>query len=200
MNEQGAKLWSQMINDTSSSGMLNRAMQYTLYNLQEMVAQPFQIDTPQYRIISLDQLDGYAQSLEEETVAIYLQMSNRLPGQAILMLTLADALQLAEWLIDEPVNAAGELDALMSSALAEIGNIMLASFLSALSQILRTSILLSPPAVIVDMLATVLEVVATAAAVVTDEITLLETDFKHENSDLRIRFWLLPDPVGMMGI
>jgi chemotaxis protein CheC len=198
MNEEGTKLWLQMINDTSSSGMLNRAMQYTLYSLQEMVAQPFQIDTPQYRIISLDQLDVYVQSLEEETVAIYLQMSDQLPGQAILMLTLTHALQLAEWLIDEPVNAIDELDALMSSALAETGNIILASFLSALSQILHTSILLSPPAVIVDMLATVLEVVVTVAAVATDEITLLETDFKHENSDLHIRFWLLPDPISMM--
>ena len=45
----------------------------------------------------------------------------------------------------------------------------------------------------VDMVATVFEAVAMSAAAVTDELLIVEADFVNVESDLSIRFWVLPN-------
>ena len=195
MTEHAYHLWRALTADTSPEGTLQKALQYTQYNMKEMVQQPFQIEWLDCQTHMLDKLNEYTLSPEDETVAVYLQIGDTLAGHALLIVSMADAYQLVAWLLEEPVDTSQSLDPLMSSALAEAGNVMVASFLNALSQLHKqTSILPSPPAVIVDMLATVMQVVATAVASASDEVTIIEADFKHEDSDLMIRFWLIPDP------
>lgn len=195
MSEQAYHLWRQLTQDTSPNGILQKALQYTQYNLKEMIKESFQIEWIDCKTHTLDQLNEYALSPEDETVAVYVKIGETLLGHALLVISMADAYQLVAWLLEEPIDSSQSLDPFMSSALAEAGNVMVASFLNALSQLSRQiSILPSPPTVIVDMLATVMEVVATAVATESDVVTIIEADFKHTESDLLIRFWLLPDP------
>ena len=195
MSDEAYYLWRKLTQSTSSGSSLNKALQYTQYNLQTLVSQPFMVEDINCQTCTLDQLNQYVHSPEDETVAVYLQIGDTLLGHAVIIIPMMDAWQLAEWLLQEPVIHDEGIDPLMSSALAETGNVMIASFLNALSQLNKqTSILPSPPAVIVDMLATVMQVVATAVASSFDEVTIIEADFRHVASDLFIRLWLLPDP------
>lgn len=195
MSEQAYHLWRKLTQNTSSTGSLSKALQYTQYNLQTLVSQPFTVEEISCQTCTLDQLNRYVHSPEDETVAVYLQIGDTLLGHAVIVIPIMDACQLAEWLLQEPVTLAEGIDPLMASALAETGNVMIASFLNALSQLnQQTTILPSPPAVIVDMFATVMQVVATAVASAFDEVTIIAADFKHTASDLSLRLWLLPDP------
>ena len=195
MSEQAYHLWRKLTQNTSTNSSLYKALQFTQYNLQTLVNQPFAVEDISCQTCTLDQLSRYVPSPEDETVAVYLQIGDTLLGHAILIIPMVDAYQLAEWLLQEPLAPTGEIDPLMSSALAETGNVLIASFLNALSQLNKqTSILPSPPAVIVDMFATVMQVVATAVASAFDEVTIIASDFKHTNSNLSLRLWLLPDP------
>mgnify|MGYP002713044686 CR=1 FL=1 len=195
MSEQAYQLWRQLTQDTSPDGILQKALQYTQYNMKGLITESFQVEWIDCQTHTLDKLNEYTHAPEDETVAVYLKIGDTLAGHALLVFSMADAYQLVAWLLDEPVDTTLSLDPLMSSALAELGNVMVASFLNAFSQLHKqTSILPSPPAVIVDMLATVMEVVATAVAATSDKVTIIEADFKHEHSDLLIRLWLLPDP------
>ncbi len=195
MSEQAYHLWRKLTQCTASKSCLHRALQFTQYNLQTLVDQSFEVEDVTCHTCMLDQLSEFVPSPEDETVAVYIQIGDTLLGHAILIIPMANAYQMAEWLLHEPVTPSGNIDPLMSSALAETGNVLIASFLNALSQLNEhTSILPSPPAVIVDMFATVMQVVATAVATTFDEVTIIEADFKHTTSDLFIRLWLLPDP------
>jgi chemotaxis protein CheY-P-specific phosphatase CheC len=61
------------------------------------------------------------------------------------------------------------------------------------AEFIGTPLRLSPPAVMVDMVATVFEAVAMSAAAVTDELLIVEADFVNVDSDLSIQFWVLPN-------
>ncbi len=193
MCNQGKALWRQLMCDTSKESLLRTALNYTRYGFNQLIGHSLDILRIQVSTYSLQRVVEYTQSPEAETVAVHLRIGDTLPGQAILVLSMPDAMQIVNWLMDDLPDPITELNALASSALAETGNVLLASFLNALSQLTRQSILLSPPTVVVDMLATILEVVVTNAAPFTNELTIIETEFQHTESDLRLRFWMLPE-------
>lgn len=194
MTELSTPLWRLLINNVSEPGYLQTALQFTLYCLEEMTGQKFEISTIRYHETYLDQLDQVVQLPGLTTVAVYLGIQEMLKGHAVFLLKNRDAMRLANWLLDEPVQLSEELDPIFSSALAEMGNIMLSSFLNAISQLEHDAILPMPPTVIVDKLATVLPVIAITVAPYDDQVNIIETEFKLKSSELSLRFWLIPDP------
>jgi chemotaxis protein CheC len=195
IDRQQAELWSKIINSTSHEGMLHMAMRHTAHNLTDMVENPFKIDNLRVETLSLSQLSLYANDPESETVGVYLLIDDELLGEAVLILSLADAMYLADWLLEVRPGTTTKLGEMERSALAEAGNLVLSSFLNALAEFTDTPLRLSPPAVMVDMLATIFEMVAVSAAPVTDELLIVETDLMNVESNLSIQFWILPDPV-----
>jgi len=194
-SEQQSELWLNIISGASTEGVLRIAMRQVAHNLTEMIRRPFETSKMRIETIPINRLTAYTDDPEAETVGIYLLSGDDLPGQAILILSLNDARQLVDWLLKRPPGASVKLDSLERSVLAEIGNLTLSSFLNAVAVFTGKHLRPSPPAVMVDMLAAVLETVVTAVAAVTDELLIIETDFVNVESSLSIRFWLLPDPI-----
>ena len=52
----------------------------------------------------------------------------------------------------------------------------------------------SPPALMVNMLGAILDVIITPVAAVRDDLLIIETDFEDIKGTTRGRFWVLPDP------
>ena len=52
----------------------------------------------------------------------------------------------------------------------------------------------SPPAVMVDMLGAILDVIVTPVAAVRDDLLIIETVFRDSRRAIEGRFWVLPDP------
>jgi chemotaxis protein CheC len=192
--KQQIELWLKIISNTSAEGPLYTIMRHVAYNLGNMVGRPFQIDNLRIKTLPLSRLSAYTDDPEAETVGIYLFISKDLLGKALLILTLDDAMYLADWLLEARPGATTKLGPLECSALAEFGNLTLSSFLNAVAEFTGTSLRLSPPAVMVHMLATVFKVLARSAAAMADELLIVETDFVNVDRDLSIQFWVLPDP------
>jgi chemotaxis protein CheC len=131
-----------------------------------------------------------------ERVGIYLVLGSGLRGQAILILPLDSALNLADLLMGEQPGTATYLGIVERSALAEVGNMAVSYFLNAVSTISETPELLrpSPPAVMVDMLGAILDVIVTPVAAVRDDLLIIETAFRDSAGAIQGRFWVLPDP------
>jgi chemotaxis protein CheC len=189
-----AELWSRLISGVSPEGALRLAMQHTAYSLSDLLRRPIKIDSLRFKTIPISQLAAYADDPEAETVGVYVLTGDDLPGQAILILSPDDAMYVADWLLEARPGTTTRLGPLEYSTLAELGNLTLSSFLNAVAEYSRTPLRPSPPAVIVDMLAAVLEVVATSVAAITDELLIIETAFVNTESSVLIRFWVLPDP------
>jgi chemotaxis protein CheC len=170
-------------------------MKHTGHSLNSLVHESFTLANIQIRHLPFEELhQEYLERPEEKTVAIYLRISDDLPGHALLVLNFPEALSLVDLLLDMSLGTTAVLDEMTTSALAETGNIALTSFLNAVAQLSHREIRPSPPAVVVDMLATVLEVMVTAVASYADELCIIEADFSCcINQDLTIRFLVLPN-------
>ena len=186
-------LWDEVFQRASSDeNILQIAMESAGSSLGKFVGRPFQVEDVRIKELSFTQLTSYTNLSETETVAIYVRIFEDLPGWAVFILPLADALYLVDWLLELKPLTTHSLDSLATSALAEIGNIVLTSFLNAISKLTQHMIRPSPPAVSVDMLATVLEVIVSAVVTITDKPFIIETNFVNVDHGLAIQFWVLP--------
>jgi chemotaxis protein CheC len=185
-------LWLEVINNTAPEGVLHTAMRHTARSLTDMVDHSFDLKNLRVETLPIGQLGLRADDPETETVGVYLLMGDDLPGEAILILSLEDAMYLADWLLEQRPGTTTHLSDLECSALAEAGNQVLSSFLNALSEFTGTPLRLSPPAVMVDMLATIFEAIAMSAGATTNELLIIETELVNIESDLSLQFWVLP--------
>jgi chemotaxis protein CheY-P-specific phosphatase CheC len=189
--------WPTLIGHRSANGRLRLAIRHVAHTLSDMVNRPFKVNNLSLETTPLNQLITEADDPEAETVGVYLRTGDDLPGQAILILSLADAMYMTDWLLELRPGTTGKLSPLARSALAETGNLMISSFLNAAAESTSRPLRLSTPQVMVDMLATTLQVVATSVATVTDDLFIIKTEFVNLDSSLSIRLWLLPDPASL---
>jgi chemotaxis protein CheC len=194
IDQQQVELWAEMLNNTSVEGMLHTTMRHVALNLSDMIGRPVVIDNLGLETLPVSHLNVFTDNPEAETVGVYLLIGDELLGEAILILSLADAMQLADWLLEVEPGTTSNLGSLERSALAELGNVMLSSFLNSMADFTGIPMRPSPPTMALDMLASILEAVAMSMAAVTEEVLIIKTDFISVNGDLPIRFWVLPDP------
>ncbi len=189
-------LWAKIIDDAVPGSILCRAMKNVAQSISQMAAQPVDLDCATIDTVSLKALDALGDELGVETVGVYLLlMDEPLTGEAILIFSPDNALKLVDWLLEESPGTTTQLDSLASSALSELGNQALSTFLNTVADVAALPLRPSPPTVVVDTLDVIFEAVALAAAGVTDELLLIKTRFDHKESSLSFELWLVPDLV-----
>jgi chemotaxis protein CheC len=80
------------------------------------------------------------------------------------------------------------------SALSEIGNLTGAFFLNAIAELTNISSHPSPPAVMVDMVGSILDVVVATMGAISDQVLMFKAAFKIGERKLQADFWIIPDP------
>jgi chemotaxis protein CheC len=185
--------WPGVLNDISTEGILHTAMRHVAYNLTEMVGRPIKAEGLHIETVSISQLEMSSRTPESEAVGIYLLIDGDLSGECILVLCPDDAMYLADWLLEVRPGTTTRLGDIERSALAELGNQALSSFLNAIADLTGKPLRLSPPAVIVDMLGVIFEAVAMSADTASDDLLIIKTYFVNTDSSLRFQFWVLPD-------
>ena len=187
------ELWSQIIYNELPDGCICEPLEETAARLENLVGLPFDVNCMHTKNIPFDQLASYAESPDQQAVAIFLHISDDLPGWAMFIMDYPEAMILVDLLLNQPIGTADDLHPLACSALSEVGNVVLATLLNNISD--TTSLVLRPsvPSVIVDRLATIMEVGAFSVASPAAELVVIETEYHNDDHDIFIRFWLLPD-------
>lgn len=194
INPPQVELWSKIVDDISTEGMLLTAMRQVARDLTEMTGRPIELNGLDIETLPVNRLGTLAGDPEAETVGIYLLLTDeKLSGEAILLMQPEEALRLVDWLLEAHPGTTTRLGGLERSALSEFGNQALSSFLNAVADLAGIPLRLSPPTVVVDMLAVILEAVAMTAAVMADELLIIKTDFVNNERSLKAQFWVVPD-------
>jgi chemotaxis protein CheC len=89
------------------------------------------------------------------------------------------------------------LGSMERSALGEVGNITTGYFLNRVATIMHWDARPSPPAVIVDMVGAILNVVTATVAGVSDEVLMLQGTFMRAGREVEVIFWIVPDTNSM---
>ena len=186
--------WHDMMPGSELEEVVCAAMQGAARNLSAMIGRAINIDTQNVETVTLGQIFEYAGDPEAEMIGIYLLIDGDRKGQSVLIMPMVSALKLVDLLMGMPLGSTEDLDEMGNAALGEVGNMMVSGFLNAMAAVTGLELRPSPPAVMVDMLGAILNVVASSVAAVSDEALIIDAALRDADKAVEVRLWVLPDP------
>ena len=159
--------------------------------LSGMLGKSVDISVPNAFVLPMAEAVGSIGDAESEATGVVLGIVGEMPGSVLLLFTPKDAELMCGLL---GVEAGSEYGI---SALMEIGNIVGASYINALGQMIGMELEPTPPAAATDMLGAIVQTVLAERAGAGDVALLLDSDLVVEGEDCSVSFLLVPDQGGV---
>ncbi len=160
--------------------------------IARMVGARIDMSVPNVKLLEVSEL-GTAVGNEDDTIiGIFLEVQNDISGSMMFLLDIESGHYLVNTLMGRDISYNEDFDEMDLSALKEVGNIIAASYLTALSTLTKMSIAPSVPYIAVDMAASILSVPAIMFGMMGDNALLIQTEI---NADVAINgyFILMPE-------
>ena len=145
--------------------------------IASMLGLRIDMNVPKVELMDASKLGSAICPEDEIIVGIFLEVQTDIEGSMMFLLKMGSAQYLVNKLMMRDADYKAEFDEMDLSALKEIGNIIAASYLSALSGMTRLTITPSIPYIAVDMAASILSVPAIQFGQFGDNALLIETEF-----------------------
>ena len=165
--------------------------------LSGMVDQPVLIETMGVEQVTLAEAQDLAGNPQDTVAAVYLEFEGDLNGNIVLVFDVPSALVLVDLLMLQEPGTSTEIDDMAISALGEVGNQAGSAFLNALADAMGLTVMISPPAVLIDMAAAVLNTIVAQASMESDEVIAIRTSFSVSGQALTGFFLVLPDAASL---
>ena len=162
-----------------------------------MVGRELSVSQPQVRLIPLADVPNMLGGPENEAVGIYLRAQGEMSGQLMLVLAYEKALELVDLMMGEASGTTHTLGRIERSALAELGNLTGTFFINAVSAWVGFGARPTPPAVMVDMVGAILDVIVATHGGVGQQVLMLQVSFMDEARAVQADFWVIPDPAAL---
>lgn len=163
--------------------------------LATMLNTKVDMTVPKVALVEFSEM-GETMGGEEQIMAgIYLSISGDITGSIMFLLEEKSAHELVAKLMGTTADDFVEgqpFSEIEQSALSEIGNIIVGSYLNSLSMLTNLKIIESVPSLAVDMAEALLSVPAIEFGMVGDQMLLIQTSFS-EDTELNGYFVLVPD-------
>jgi chemotaxis protein CheC len=130
---------------------------------------------------------------EAEAVGIYLRSEGLLAAQFLIAVPYQKAMELADLLMDQPVGTTTQMGNMERSALAEVGNLSTAFFLNSVDTIIGLGARPTPPAVMVDMLGAIIDIIISTTGGSVEQVSLLHSTLLQGGQDTQAELWMIPD-------
>lgn len=159
----------------------------------EMVGRAVKSGKPMASLVPILKIPNYIGGPDDDAVGIYLRFDGDLEGQVMLIVPYSKAYELVDLLVGEKPGTTQELGSLEKSAMGELGNLCASFFLNSLAKSIGASFRPTPPAVMVDMVGAILDIVVATTGGVDEHILLLHSAFADESRFIDVDFWVIPD-------
>ena len=164
------------------AGLLNRRI---TMSVPDASAVPFN------NIINI--LDGP----ETLVAGMLVDFSGDMSGYILLLLGMKDAMAMVSQALGEPARDTSEPDFSLTDmerdTLVEIANILVGSFLSAISTLSGLRVMPSVPQISIDMLGAILSIATIEYGRIGETVLFLKTQFKDPDGEIAGHFFLIPD-------
>jgi len=174
--------------------MAGEGIQHAVQGLSQMTGQLITVTQPEVTLVELSEIPSLLGGPENEAVGVYLRAEGEMAGQIMLIFPYERALKLVDLLLDQPEGTTQQMGAYERSALAEVGNLTGSFFLNAVASMLGMEARPTPPAVMVDMVAAILDVIIATAAGVSEHVLMISATFMQGGREAEASFWVIPDP------
>ncbi len=162
-------------------------------SLAKMIDKKVDMAVPEVKILGFDRVSQILGGEEILVVGILLNVTGDITGNMMFILDINAARKLINILLGSNDETNLNFNELELSALKEIGNILTASYLSALAGLTNLKILPSVPELAIDMAGAILSVPAIEFGKVGDSVLYIETEFSEGITRVFGDFLLIPD-------
>ncbi len=162
-------------------------------SLAKMIDKKVDMAVPEVKILGFDRVSQILGGEEIIVVGILLNVTGDITGNMMFILDINAARKLINILLGSNDETNLNFNELELSALKEIGNILTASYLSALAGLTNLKILPSVPELAIDMAGAILSVPAIEFGKVGDSVLYIETEFSEGITRVFGDFLLIPD-------
>ncbi len=161
--------------------------------LSSLIGQPVRIQVPEVRIMGYNEAIEWIGGPEEITAGVLVKMSGQINGIMLSVQQLDFVNLVLENMLGRGVENYYGLHEMETSALVEIGNIMISTFINALSTLADIDITLTVPAFTVDMQGAIMAVPMAEYGGQSDYIMTIGGNFVCGGKVVPCRLLLSPD-------
>lgn len=162
-------------------------------SLSQMLGCEVRITLPEVRIMGYNEAIDWIGGPEAITAGVLVGISGELNGIMLSVQPLEFVNLIMNHMLDKKLTSYEEMEDLERSALIEIGNIMISTFINALSGLANISVELSVPSMTVDMQGAILAVPMAEYGGQTDYLMTIGANFMINNHEVPCRLLLSPD-------
>jgi chemotaxis protein CheC len=176
--------------------------------LSQLLGCPVEIDIPKAELVSIYELDTYYGDADSSYTAVFASSDSEDPFHFMLLVSEAEVGKLVSLLVSKQFGMQADVASMpqdmIDSALGEIGNIILGSFLNSVNGLLGVTSGITTPSVTHDMLASILSVVSAMfgqygdIALVTKSNLDVETEGESDSLDASILLASEPHALEML--
>ncbi|GLB29126.1 chemotaxis protein CheC [Lacrimispora amygdalina] len=163
---------------TALSSMLNKTVRMTL---------------PDVQILGYNEAIKFLGDPEEIVAAILVKMTGEINGLMLFILKMDFINEVLSSVMQEEIEDYYQLNVLETSALEEIGNIIISSYVNAMSTLSEVTINLSVPDIAVNMLGGILSVPMVEFGYQTDKMMMISGQFIIGGKVLHSDLLMMPD-------
>ncbi len=161
--------------------------------LSELIGREVRIQSPEVRIMGYNEAIEWIGGPEEITAGVLVRLSGQMSGVMLSVQKLDFVNLVLESMMDKKVKDYFGLYEMESSALIEVGNIMISTFINALSGLADVNVELSVPAFTVDMQGAIMAVPMALYGGQSDYILTIGGRFLCNGKEVPCRLLMSPD-------
>ncbi|WP_313187275.1 chemotaxis protein CheC [Lacrimispora sp.] len=161
--------------------------------LSSMLGKTVRMTLPDVQILDYNDAISFLGDPEEIVAAILVKMSGEINGLMLFVLKLDFINQVLSSLMQEEIEDYYQLNVLETSALEEVGNIIISSYVNAISSLSDVSISLSVPDTAINMLGGILSVPMVEFGYQTDKMMMISGQFIIGGKVLHSDLLMMPE-------
>jgi len=155
------------------------------------------MSVPEASVVPFNEIVNVLEGPETLVAGVLIDVSGDLNGYILLLLGMNDAMSMLAHALEEPerdtTDPDFDLTEMERDALLEIANILVGSFLSAISSFSGLGATPSVPQLSIDMLGAILSIATIEYGQIGDSVLFLKTKFNDSEGEINGHFFLIPD-------
>lgn len=161
-------------------------------SLSQMLSKKVDMAVPEVKILDINEAIELMGGPENIVLGILIRMSADLEGIVMFLLKRDFVCLVVNSLLGTNIERFEEIEEMELSALSEIGNIMIASYINSIAGLTGMTIDISVPALTIDMSGAILTVPAIEYANVSDKIVFIEEKFFADKESVNSHILMVP--------
>ncbi|MEV3238445.1 chemotaxis protein CheC [Paenibacillus larvae] len=162
--------------------------------LSTLLSKPVDMTVPSVRLVPFESIAESVGGDEQIVLAVFLRVLGDAPGNMFFIMDTASAKNLLRSMAGMDITSYEKFSEMEYSALGEIGNILVGSYVSSLADFTGLSLSPTVPSLAIDMAGAVLSFGLLQFGQMGDQALLIDIKFLEGQEEVRGHFFLIPDP------